>query len=144
MKQRRQFLRKLGGLTAMLALGSSGKAAKGPYEKGPEMPAKNIEGGFVHVVFFWLKQESSENKKRFLKELMKFVDNMDVIKSKHVGTPANTDREVIDSSYSFCLVAVFDSKKEHDIYQEHPLHKKFIENASDLWEKVLVYDSVNT
>jgi hypothetical protein len=65
------------------------------------------------------------------------------IKTKHVGTPADTEREVIDNSYSYCLVVTFDSKKEHDIYQDHTLHKQFIENASDLWEKVLVYDSIS-
>ncbi len=53
-----------------------------------------------------------------------------------------TDRDVIDNTYSYSMVITFDSKKEHDIYQEHPAHKKFIENASSLWDKVLVYDSV--
>lgn len=75
---------------------------------------------------------------------MKFIDNVEVIKTKHVGTPADTDREVIDSTYSYSLILSFDSKKEHDIYQEHPLHKNFINNASSLWERVLVYDSVKT
>lgn len=137
-------MRKLGGLTAMLAAGSSVKALHHQPSFSPLVNTDNIEGGFLHIVFFWLKEESSENKKRFLHELMNFIENVDEIKSKHVGTPADTDRPVIDSSYSFCLVVAFDSKKEHDIYQAHPLHLKFIENASDLWEKVLVYDSINT
>lgn len=108
------------------------------YKKKP----KNLDGSFVHIVFFWLKEpENAEAHARFLKALTDFIHNTPVIKTQHIGTPADTSRPVIDSSYSYCLVTAFESQKEHDIYQEHPLHKEFIESAQDLWEKVLVYDS---
>ena len=94
------------------------------------------------MVFFWLKIDDQANREAFLSELRKFIDNADMIRSQHIGTPADTDRPVIDNTYTFSLVLSFDSKKEHDEYQEHQLHKDFIENASHLWEKVLVYDSV--
>ncbi len=132
--KRRTFLKRLGGLAAVLALPVSLKAGK------PE----TMEGNFVHAVFFWLVNEDDKTKKAFLKELRKFIDNVDVIRSQHIGTPADTDREVIDNTYSFSLILSFDSKKEHDEYQEHQLHKDFIANASSLWEKVLVYDSLLT
>jgi hypothetical protein len=103
-----------------------------------------MEGKFLHVVFFWLKKEDDKTKKAFLKELRKFIDHVDMIRSRHIGTPADTDRPVIDNTYTFSLILSFDSKKEHDEYQEHPLHKDFIANASALWEKVQVYDSVLT
>ena len=102
----------------------------------------NIMTVIFHMVFFWLVDDTPEVKKTFLMELYQFVDQVDEIKKVHVGPPADTDRDVIDNTYSFNMVITFDSKKEHDIYQEHPAHKKFIENASSLWEKVLVYDSV--
>ncbi len=132
--KRRTFLKRLGGLAAVLALPVSLKAGK------PE----TMEGNFVHAVFFWLVNEDDKTKKAFLKELRKFIDNVDMIRSQHIGTPADTDREVIDNTYSFSLILSFDSKKEHDEYQEHQLHKDFIANASSLWEKVLVYDSLLT
>ena len=96
------------------------------------------------MVFFWLVDDSSEVRMKFLKELTLFIDQVDEIKKVHVGPPADTDRDVIDNSYSYSLLVTFDSKKEHDIYQDHAAHKKFIENASSLWEKVLVYDSVKS
>jgi len=86
--------------------------------------------------------DTPEVKKEFLKELTQFIEQVDEIKKIHIGPPADTDREVIDNTYSYNLLLTFESKKEHDIYQEHPAHKKFIENASSLWTKVLVYDSV--
>ena len=130
--KRRIFLKKLGGLAAVLAIPPSLKAKK------PE----TMEGNFLHMVFFWLKNDEAKTKKLFLAELRKFIDHVDMIRSQHIGTPADTDREVIDNTYSFSLILSFESKKEHDAYQEHQLHKDFIANASSLWEKVLVYDSI--
>ena len=126
----------------MLALGSSVQAEKKNNSEAPEGDGRELEGGFFHIVYFWLVDDSMEVKKNFLKELNLFIQEVEEIKKVHVGPPADTDRDVIDNSYSYNLLVTFDSKKEHDIYQEHPAHKKFIENASSLWEKVLVYDSV--
>ena len=101
-----------------------------------------LAGEFLHTVYFWLKDDKQETHEKFLFELTRFIENVEVIKTRHIGSPAGTNREVIDNTYSYCLSLSFDSKKEHDIYQEHQLHKDFISNASDLWSKVLVYDSV--
>ena len=134
LSRRRTFLKKLGGMAALLALPAGLKASK----------PKTMEGNFLHVVFFWLKDEEEKTKKAFMSELRKFIDNADMIKSQHIGTPADTDRPVIDNTWSFSLILSFDSKREHDEYQEHQLHKDFIANASSLWDKVLVYDSILT
>jgi len=142
MKARRRFIRKLGGIAAMLTLGTVARANTGRSSEETSGNSKELEGGFFHVVYFWLVDDSVEVKEKFLKELNCFVNDVDEIKKVHIGPPADTDRDVIDNTYSFNLLLTFDSKKEHDIYQEHPAHKKFIENASSLWEKVLVYDSI--
>jgi hypothetical protein len=118
-----------------MALGSTAKA---------EARASKEQGPFFHVVFFWLVNDSREVKSSFEKELRQFIDHVDEIRTSHIGTPADTDRDVIDNTWSYSLILSFDSKKEQDIYQDHPLHKKFIENASSLWEKVLVYDSLES
>ncbi len=139
MKTRRKFITKLGGLAALLAL-----APARNLEATGRRPALTSQGGgpgkFYHVVFFWLINEEEETRKKFLKVLRDFIDNVDVIRTKHVGTPADTDRDVIDNTYSFSLILTFDSKKEHDLYQVHPRHDEFREQSS-LWKKVLVYDS---
>ncbi len=103
---------------------------------------KPSSGDFKHVVYFWLKQPlTAENDQKFLHNLKVFIENVDVIKTKYIGRPADTDRPVIDNSYNYCINLGFKSKKEHDIYQDHALHKKFIEDSQDLWDRVLVYDS---
>jgi Stress responsive A/B Barrel Domain len=67
--------------------------------------------------------------------------NISEIKIAYIGKPANTNREVIDSSYSLSITFVFDSAKDQEIYQSHPDHILFIENCSYLWERVQVYDA---
>ena len=134
MKHRRQFIKKLGGVSALLAIASPGIARM--------KKTGGSEGDFVHVVFFWLTDDTKETRDEFLTELRNFIDHVDLIKTSHIGSPAETDRPVIDNTWSYSLILSFESKKEHDLYQEHPLHKKFIENASSLWKKVRVYDSV--
>jgi hypothetical protein len=142
MKTRRNFIGKLGGFMALFALGSSLRAGERPGSTIAGANGKELEGGFFHMVFFWLVNDSPEVQKEFLKELKAFVSQVEEIKKVHIGPPAKTDRDVIDNTYSYSLVVSFDSRKEHDIYQEHAAHKRFIENASALWKKVLVYDSV--
>ncbi|WP_117881129.1 Dabb family protein [Aureibaculum luteum] len=102
------------------------------------------QGNFAHNVFFWLKNpDSAVDRAAFEKSLINFISQSVFIKTKHVGTPAQTDREVIDSTYSFSLLLTFATKKDHDAYQIEPNHKRFIEESSPLWKKVVVYDSVN-
>ena len=108
-----------------------------------ENDKKKLTGDFVHMVFFWLKNPGNEaDRQQFLHELTSFLDETEVIVAKHIGTPAPTNRPVIDSSYTFSLVVTFRDGADQDIYQEHPAHKRFIANAAVLWERVQVYDSI--
>lgn len=133
MTRRRTFVTKLGAVLS--ASGLSLIPFKGR--------AHDTTGRFYHVVYFWLKEPDNEAKNvRFLKSLNSFLDEVEVIQTKHVGTPAGTDREVIDSSYTFSLVATFKNKQDQDIYQEHASHKRFISESQGLWSKVQVYDSI--
>lgn len=131
-------------MAAILAVASPGKNVMGAFAGPAPRLAGELPGKFVHVVFFWLTADDREIRTKFMSELRKFIDNVDVIKTRHIGSPADTDRDVIDNTYSYSLILSFDSKEDHDLYQEHKLHKQFIENASSLWKKVLVYDSIKT
>ena len=98
---------------------------------------------FVHHVYFWMKPDATAEDKEKLYKGIQSIANLEVVKINHVGVPADTDRPVIDRSYAFSLLTVFDDKKGHDIYQEHPVHLKFIDDCKHLWTKVQVYDSVD-
>lgn len=102
------------------------------------MPQKNI---FVHHVYFWLKNAGSKADKDKLIEGLQKLSRVKTIQMFHIGQPANTNREVIDRSYSISWLTIFNSKADQDSYQTDPIHLKFVEECSGLWSKVVVYDS---
>lgn len=95
----------------------------------------------VHQVFFWLKNADSETDKKELINGIKSLKPIPQIKKLLIGTPAATEkREVVDNSYNVSELVYFDSVKDQNDYQIHPLHKSFVEKYSHLWKKVIVYD----
>ena len=94
---------------------------------------------FVHCVYFWLKAGiTSDEEKRFL-EGAKSLTKIESVRKGWVGKPAATDRPVIDSSYSYGLVVVFEDMAGHDAYQVDPIHDRF-RDLSSLWTQVKIYD----
>lgn len=103
----------------------------------------DFDSNFAHVVYFWLKNpDNSEDRKAFETSLKKFLNTSDYAKTKFIGVPANTPRDVVDNSWTYSIILTFPSKEVQNSYQEEPVHLKFIEESADLWEKVQVYDSV--
>lgn len=95
---------------------------------------------FVHTVFFWLKDELSEAQKKSFIEGVETLKNIQPNVSILTGTPASTNRPVIDTSYDYGLTCIFESRADHDIYQEDPVHQKFLEEHAGDWQKVVIYD----
>lgn len=91
------------------------------------------------MVFFYLKEATSVDE--FIAITSNFIISIDLVKSYHLGVPAGTPRDVVDNSYSVCLVATFDSKEDQNAYQVHPIHLKYVEDHKDKWHKVVIYDS---
>lgn len=102
----------------------------------------NKEPGFLHTVYFWLKNPADPAERQsFETSLKKFINSSRFIKNSFIGVPAKTDRPVIDQSYTYCLSLTFENKAEQDKYQEEDVHMVFIKESERLWAKVLVYDS---
>ena len=98
---------------------------------------------FVHHVYFWLKKPVTKAVRAKFEDGLKKLITVETIFSYHLGLPAKTNRGVIDRSYSYSLLLTFKSKEDQDVYQTHSTHLKFIEECGDLWERVVVYDSVS-
>jgi hypothetical protein len=131
--QRLSFLKKLGLVAGMMTLPA--------IKLNAQTNMKKVN--FRHVVYFWLNNpEDSAQRKQFLNNLKEFIAAMDNIQDVFIGVPANTKRDVVDNSYQYCLNLGFENKTQQDIYQDHPLHKKFIEKSAHLWNRVVVYDSI--
>ncbi|MCK7554516.1 Dabb family protein [Chitinophaga sedimenti] len=135
---RRQFLTNAGKAAAVTAItpflaGRSARAAAN----------ENAEGPFIHHVYFWLKNATSQDDKAKLVAGLKKLSAASTIDRFYIGQPAPTNRDVIDRSYAVSWLLFFKNKADQDAYQTDPIHLKFIEECSSLWSKVIVYDSVD-
>ena len=98
----------------------------------------------LHHVFFWLKNPASKEDRDRLITGLKTLKKIETVRRIHIGVPASTEqRSVVDSSYSVSELLFFDNLAGQKTYQDHPIHQQFIKDCSHLWEKVVVYDSMD-
>ncbi|MHA6483614.1 Dabb family protein [Paenibacillus sp. strain BS8-2] len=90
----------------------------------------------THIVFFKLKDASSENVDRAVAVLRDMEGKIDELKYIEVGV------DVLHSerSYDIALVTKFESMADLEIYQVHPVHKKVIEYMSQVREASVCVD----
>ena len=100
------------------------------------------KNGFIHHVFFWLKNPDNNEDFEGLIEGLKKLSKVATIKDFHIGKPANTNRSVIDTTYSVSWLLLFENAEGQDIYQTDPIHLKFVDECSHLWNRVLIYDTI--
>ncbi|HEX6070351.1 MAG TPA: Dabb family protein [Longimicrobiaceae bacterium] len=97
---------------------------------------------FIHSVYFWLDEKLSDEKRAQFEEQARALTHIESVRHGWLGTPAPTDRPIIERSYSYALTVVFDDEAAHDVYQEHPVHDRFRDECGSFWTRVLIYDSV--
>jgi hypothetical protein len=98
----------------------------------------------MHQVYFWLKNPDSKADREKLIAGIRALAGINTVRELHIGVPAATEkREVVDNSFSVSELIYFDDVEGQNRYQDHPVHKKFVDECAPLWEKVVVYDSVS-
>lgn len=105
--------------------------------------AAATEPMLVHNVYFTLKDNSAEAKRKLVDACKKYL-------SKHPGTAffaagtlaEDLKRPINDRDFDVGLHLVFKDRASHDKYQDAPLHKQFIEENKENWKQVRVFDSV--
>ena len=103
---------------------------------------REFDPNFAHTVYFWFKNpDNSDDRKVFETSLQKFLDNSAYAKTSFIGVPPKASRDVVDGSFTYSLIVTFESVEAQQAYQDEAPHKVFIEESSELWEKVIVYDS---
>lgn len=104
---------------------------------------RSIDHNFSHHVYFWLNNPDDPSDREAFEEGIASLLEIEEIKSWHFGVPAETaEREVVDGSYTYSYLVFFENAAAQDVYQDHPIHLRFVEDYGHLWQKVVVYDSV--
>lgn len=100
-------------------------------------------GGLAHQVFFWLKNPDSKDDLSKLIAGLRTLAKIESVRGIHIGVPADTERrEVVDATFSASEILFFDDVAGQNLYQEHPIHKRFVAECSHLWSRVVVYDAI--
>lgn len=95
-----------------------------------------------HMVYFKLKDNSAENRKKLVDACEKYLADHEGVVFFSAGVVADDfKREVNDRDWDVALHLVFVDKAAHDKYQDHKEHLKFIEENKANWAKVRVFDS---
>jgi hypothetical protein len=95
----------------------------------------------AHHVLFWLKADTTPDQKAAFRNSLETLENIEVVKFFHVGTPAPIDRAVVDTSFTFSLLLTFEDLDAHNTYQSHALHQAFLDEFRVYFEKVVIYDA---
>jgi len=95
---------------------------------------------FIHSVYFWLRPDLSADDVQAFESGLNGLCNIETVRRAYTGTPAGTDRPIIDSSFTKALILVFDDQSAHDAYQVHPVHDDFREKCATFWSDIKIYD----
>ena len=100
------------------------------------------ERQLAHMVFFTLKKDTPENRKKLVAACDKYLTGHEGVVYYSAGVVADDlKRDVNDRGFHVSLHVVFANRAAHDTYQTHPRHLRFIKENKDLWLKVRVFDS---
>jgi hypothetical protein len=99
---------------------------------------------FVHHVLFYPKASASAADKAHLLEGLRTLADIPSIKLAHIGTPAATNRDVIERSYAYSWLCLFLSAADEQHYQQHPIHDAFREQYALYWDHVVIYDAIGS
>lgn len=135
MQSRRKFITNTGKAAVITGLTT--------FAGSNALAMSTTENIFIHHVYFWLNNPKSKEDFDKLVAGLRTLSKVKTIKTFHIGKPANTNRDVIDSSYSVSWMLHFSNDADQASYQTDPIHLKFVEECSSLWSRVVVYDSVD-
>ena len=95
----------------------------------------------IHTVYFWLKPTLDPERRAAFRNGVDSLRTIPCAEAVYVGTPAATDRPVIDKSYDIGLTVILSDMAAHDAYQIDPIHRRFVDEFGGDWERVVIYDA---
>ena len=94
----------------------------------------------THCVFFWLRLTLTADDVAAFERGLRTLLTIPGVVDGAVGTPAPTNRPVVERSYSYALMLRFKDMAGHDAYQSHPIHSQFHTRFERFWTNAVVYD----
>lgn len=96
----------------------------------------------IRNVYFWLRDELDKSDRAAFAAGLATLCADTTVTQGYFGVPAPTNRDVVDSSYSYALVLLFQDTGKHDQYQVGAVHDRFLAAHAAKWTRVQVYDVI--
>ena len=140
--QRRNFLKSsLSVAVVGSTLASCGTSVKKTEEEEPVKNDTFMPGDIVHTVYFWLKEDITEEEETEFLKFFELLKKVPTVKTFHFGKPApTTPRPVVDNSFSYSIIVTFANMDDINVYETHSIHLDAIDLYKKYWTKVLVTD----
>lgn len=95
----------------------------------------------IHNVFFWLREGTTAAEVKEFEAGLRALTTDPGVRTGYFGPPgATAPRPVVETTYSYGLVLVFDDVAAEGRYQNAPVHVKFLQDHKPKFERVVVYD----
>ncbi|MBX2853977.1 MAG: Dabb family protein [Rhodobacteraceae bacterium] len=98
----------------------------------------------IHTAFFWLWRTAPAEQRKIFEDGLNLLASDPNVVNRSIGSPASTNRDVVDNSYDYALVLHFESLDAHNAYQTGEAHQRFLEQCAEMWIRVQVYDISTT
>ncbi len=96
----------------------------------------------VHTVLFNLNPEMNAEQRAAFEADARALGKIEVVRQIHLGKPAATPpRDAVKSDYDYMLTVIVDNVRDHDIYQDHQLHHRFVARHKEFFIKIQVFDA---
>ena len=97
----------------------------------------------IHTVYFWLKEELTEAERSNFVAGARALATAPTVLHFYGGGPAPTEeRDVTDHSFDYSIHLHFASVPDQKLYQDDPVHLKFVEEQAHKFATVKVFDSL--
>jgi hypothetical protein len=94
----------------------------------------------IHSVYFWLDRKLNAEERTRFKLGVESLGKIPNLSGFFIGGPAETNRPAVDRTYDVGLTILMKDMTVHQMYQEHPLHRQFLDGFSSCWIKVVIFD----
>jgi hypothetical protein len=99
--------------------------------------------GLLHMVYFYPTENGGPDEaQQLIAGIQRNLPKVPGVLRLEVGTPAGTERSVVDNSYAVALLVEFADAAAEAAYQDHPDHHQFVAECKSLWSRVTVFDSL--
>lgn len=107
-----------------------------------EEDPRTTVGMLQHMVYFYLNEDVTAEERTDFEEGLKKLLSIEEVYFYQIGIPGATEeRDVTDHSFGYSISSWFQTTEDYEVYAVHPVHLEFIDEYSELWADVKVYDS---